>query len=81
MHTADDGAETVCSTTSPDLWHHPDHHYRRDAVALCLGCPSLAPCRRYRTQSMAGGQRLYGVWAGIDHGMTDGKTRKGARQP
>lgn len=64
------GERTHCSDVgTAGLWLSESEGDRREAEALCIGCPVIEPCG----QSAEARQERWGVWGGKDRSVLPGR--------
>ena len=61
------GRRPHCSDAGSWLWLSEDPADRRQAAAMCSGCPVFGPCDE------VGQHQRFGVWAGRDRTRAPGK--------
>lgn len=55
-----------CSRTDPEAFFDDDAGTRAVAKRVCAGCPVRLLCLSEALQLAAGGERVWGVWGGMD---------------
>jgi hypothetical protein len=64
--------DTPCLDPANDLrwWTHDEPEVRREAAALCSGCPVIAQCYAHGKK-----HKEFGVWGGVDLTTKETKER------